>query len=52
MEFELNLEKFMQVTGGDLQPILDARIPMYTSYTVSKAFGLLLFFLIEKSQFL
>ena len=44
MEFELNLEKFMQVTGGDLQPILDARIPMYTSYTVSKAFGLFFFF--------
>ncbi|RUS91582.1 hypothetical protein EGW08_000697 [Elysia chlorotica] len=33
MEFELNQEKFMELSGGELQPILDARIPVYTSFT-------------------
>ncbi|KAK3731729.1 hypothetical protein RRG08_035399 [Elysia crispata] len=33
MEFELNQERFMALSGGELQPILDARVPLYTSYT-------------------
>ncbi|GFO14765.1 integrin alpha-8-like [Plakobranchus ocellatus] len=34
LEFKLNEEKFSASGGGDLLPILDARIPTWTLYTV------------------